>query len=210
MQRMDLRATIRATIRPLPGGLCAALLLLPGWALAASWQFQVRSPEGQPLTDAVVAVEIKGGSRTSTGRAEMAQRDRQFQPHVLVVQTGTAVSFPNFDTVRHHVYSFSPIKPFDIKLYSGTPSEPIVFDKPGVAALGCNIHDRMGAFIVVVDTPLFGKTGAQGELSLELPPGEHVLKLWHSSRLQPLLLSEKLSVPAGQAAGQSSLVLAPQ
>jgi plastocyanin len=206
MQRMDLRATIRA----LPGGLCAALLLSPGGAPAASWQFQVRNPEGQPLADAVVAVEIKGGPRTGTGRAEMAQRERQFLPHVLVVQTGTAVSFPNFDTVRHHVYSFSPIKPFDIKLYSGTPSEPIVFDKPGVAALGCNIHDRMGAFIVVVDTPVFGKTSAQGELNLDLPPGEHVLRLWHSSRLQPLLFSEKLSVPAGQAAGQSRLVLAPQ
>ena len=199
-----------ATIRALLGGSCAVLSLLPAWAGAATWQFQLRSPDGRPLTDAVVAVEVKGGTRSSNARAEMAQRERQFQPHVLVVQTGTAVSFPNFDSVRHHVYSFSPIKPFDIKLYSGTPSEPVVFDKSGIAALGCNIHDRMGAFIVVVDTPLFGKTGAQGELSLELPPGEHVLRLWHPSRLQPLLSSQKLSVPAGQATGLSSLVLAPQ
>lgn len=198
------------TIRTLLGASCAALCLQPGWAGAIPWQFQLRNAEGQPLADAVVAVEIKGPARSSNGRAEMAQRDRQFQPHVLVVQTGTAVAFPNFDTVRHHVYSFSPIKPFDIKLYSGTPSEPVVFDKPGVAALGCNIHDRMGAFIVVVDTPVFGKTNAQGELSLDLPPGEHALKLWHPSRLQPLLLSQKLTVPAGQASGQSSLVLAPQ
>ncbi|MGM9515484.1 methylamine utilization protein [Roseateles sp. DB2] len=203
---MDLQATIRALL----GGCSAVLCLLPTWTGATPWQFQLRNPDGQPLADAVVAVEIKGPSRTSSSRAEMAQRDRQFQPHVLVVQTGTAVSFPNFDTVRHHVYSFSPIKPFDIRLYSGTPVEPIVFDKPGIAALGCNIHDRMGAFIVVVDTPVFGKTNGQGELSLDLPPGEHALKLWHPSRLQPLLLSQKLSVPAGQAAGTSSLVLAPQ
>ncbi|HLO93793.1 MAG TPA: methylamine utilization protein [Burkholderiaceae bacterium] len=206
MQRMDLRATIRALL----GGGCAALGLLPAWAGAVPWQFQLRNPEGQPLADAVVAVEIKGPARSNSGRAEMAQRDRQFQPHVLVVQTGTAVAFPNFDTVRHHVYSFSPIKPFDIKLYSGTPAEPIVFDKPGVAALGCNIHDRMGAFIVVVDTPVFGKTNVQGELSLDLPPGEHTLRLWHPSRLQALLLGQRLSVPAGQASGQTSLVLAPQ
>ena len=66
---------------------------------------------------------------------------------LLIVQTGTAVNFPNFDTVRHHVYSFSPIKVIDIKLYSGTPTEPVVFDKPGVAALGCNIHDRMSAYV---------------------------------------------------------------
>lgn len=202
--------TLPRSIRTLLGVSGAALCLLPGGAGAVPWQFQLRNAEGQPLAEAVVAVEIKGPARSSNGRAEMAQRDRQFQPHVLVVQTGTAVSFPNFDTVRHHVYSFSPIKPFDIKLYSGTPSEPVVFDKPGVAALGCNIHDRMGAFIVVVDTPVFGKTNAQGELSLDLPPGEHALKLWHPSRLQPLLLGQKLSVPAGQASGQSSLVLAPQ
>ncbi|MEO3714593.1 methylamine utilization protein [Roseateles flavus] len=205
-----MQPTLPRTIRTLLGGSCAALCLLPSLAAAIPWQFQLRTAEGQPLAEAVVAVEIKGPARSSNGRAEMAQRDRQFQPHVLVVQTGTAVSFPNFDTVRHHVYSFSPIKPFDIKLYSGTPSEPVVFDKPGVAALGCNIHDRMGAFIVVVDTPVFGKTNAQGELSLDLPPGEHALKLWHPSRLQPLLLSQKLTVPAGQASGQSSLVLAPQ
>ncbi|WP_239512231.1 hypothetical protein, partial [Raoultella planticola] len=82
----------------------------------------------QPLAGAVVAVEVKGRpARTSTAKAEMGQRDRQFTPQLLVVQTGTAVSFPNFDTVRHHVYSFSPIKVIDIKLYSGTPAEPIVF-----------------------------------------------------------------------------------
>lgn len=205
-----MQRTLPRTIRILLGAGCAALSLLPGWAGAIPWQFQLRNAEGQPLADAVVAVEIKGATRGSASRAEMAQRDRQFQPHVLVVQTGTAVAFPNFDTVRHHVYSFSPTKPFDIKLYSGTPSEPVVFDKPGIAALGCNIHDRMGAFIVVVDTPVFGKTNAQGELSLDLPPGEHALKLWHPSRLQPLLLSQKLSVPVGQASGTSSLVLPPQ
>ncbi len=190
------------------GGLL--LCALPGLAAAASWQFQVRSPEGQPLADAVVAVEIKGPTRTTSARAEIAQRDRRFIPNVLVVQTGTAVSFPNQDSVRHHVYSFSPAKRFDIKLYAGTPAEPIVFDKPGVAPLGCNIHDRMSAFVVVVDTPVFGKTDEQGLLTLDLPPGEHLLRLWHPSRLQPQLVEQRLSVAAGQAAGQSSLVLAPQ
>ncbi|MDL5031109.1 methylamine utilization protein [Pelomonas sp. APW6] len=186
------------------------LLALPGLSAAASWQFQVRNPEGQPLADAVVAVEIKGPTRTTSARAEIAQRERRFIPNVLVVQTGTAVSFPNQDTVRHHVYSFSPAKRFDIKLYAGTPAEPIVFDKPGVAPLGCNIHDRMSAFVVVVDTPVFGKTDEQGLLTLDIPPGEHVLRLWHPSRLQPQLVEQKFSVAAGQASGQSSLVLTPQ
>jgi hypothetical protein len=127
----------------------------------------------------------------------MGQRDRQFAPQLLVVQTGTAVSFPNFDTVRHHVYSFSPIKVIDIKLYSGTPAEPIVFDKPGVAALGCNIHDRMSAHIVVVDTPTFARTDAKGQASFDLPPGEHVAKAWHDGQRSPTLQSLRLDVPAG-------------
>ncbi len=85
--------------------------------------------------------------------AELGQRNKRFAPYVLPVQTGTAVSFPNFDTVRHHAYSFSPIRTFEIKPYVGTPVAPVVFDKPGTAVLGCNIHDRMAAYVHVVDTP---------------------------------------------------------
>ena len=148
------------TLAFVPAALCAALLAAAPLAHALPWVVQVRGGSGEPLADAVVAVELRGQpSRAAAGtRADMAQRERQFQPYVLVVQTGTAVNFPNFDTVRHHVYSFSPVKTFDLKLYSGTPAEPVLFDKPGVATLGCNIHDRMSAHIVVVDTPLFAKT----------------------------------------------------
>ncbi len=191
--------------------LAAALLLSSaGGAHALPWTVQVRSAQGEALADAVVAVELQGrGSRAAAGsKAEMQQRERQFQPHVLVVQVGTAVHFPNFDTVRHHVYSLSPIKPFDIKLYSGTPAEPVLFDKPGIAALGCNIHDRMSAHIAVVETPLFAKTDAQGRATLDLPPGEHQLKAWHPRRGQPVFQGQKLSVPAGSSGG-SSLVLLP-
>lgn len=184
----------------------AALLAVP-LAQALPWVVQVRSSSGEVLADAVVAVELRGQpARAAAGtKADMAQRERQFQPHVLVVQTGTAVNFPNFDTVRHHVYSFSPVKTFDIKLYSGTPAEPIVFDKPGVATLGCNIHDRMSAHIVVVDTPLFARTDAQGLARLDLPAGEHVLKTWHPGLAKPLLQSQKLLV-AG-AGGQTTVTL---
>jgi len=184
----------------------AALLAVP-LAQALPWVVQVRSGSGEALADAVVAVELRGQPvRAAAGaRADMAQRERQFQPHVLVVQTGTAVSFPNFDTVRHHVYSFSPVKTFDIKLYSGTPAEPVVFDKPGVATLGCNIHDRMSAHIVVVDTPLFARTDAQGLARLDLPAGEHVLKTWHPGLARPLLQSQKLLVTG--AGGQTTVTL---
>jgi plastocyanin len=143
----------------------------------------------------VIAVELnaqpaKAPAQTS---AQVVQRERQFRPYVLVIQTGTAVSFPNFDTVRHHVYSFSPTKTFDIKLYAGTPARPEIFDQPGVATLGCNIHDRMSAHIVVVDTPLFGKTDAQGLLRIDVPPGHHRLLYWHP-KLEASLRSQPVTV----------------
>lgn len=182
------------------GGLAVALAigggLGPAAAHAAEWTIQVVNASGAPIPDAAVAVELKGQpAPPAVGKtAVMAQRDRQFQPQLLVIQTGTAVNFPNFDTVRHHVYSFSPTKKFELKLYSGTPAEPVVFDKAGVAQLGCNIHDRMNAHIVVVDTPLFGLSDAKGQVKLDLPPGSHRLRLWASSlgngapTVQPLVV----------------------
>lgn len=186
----------------------AALALAPCAAtLAVPVTVQLRGPAGQPLAGAAVAIEIKGRTgRTSTAKAEIGQRERQFTPQLLIVQTGTSVSFPNFDTVRHHVYSFSPIKVIDIKLYSGTPAEPVVFDKPGVAALGCNIHDKMSAHVIVVDTPTFARTDDKGQASFDLPPGTHAVKAWHAAQKSPTTLqSIRLEVPAG--GGTSALTL---
>jgi plastocyanin len=111
---------------------------------------------------------------------DIVQAQKTFQPMVTAVTVGTAVGFPNRDTVRHHVYSFSPAKRFELKLYVGTPAAPVVFDRPGVAVLGCNIHDDMAAWVVIVETPWFGKTDAQGRVRLpEVPAGRHQLRTWH-------------------------------
>lgn len=154
--------------------------MLATQAYAAPRQIQILAADGQPVPNAAVSVHVKGGKALAAPgtTADMSQRNKTFVPHVLAVQTGTAVLFPNFDTVRHHVYSFSPIKPFEIKLYAGTPAAPVVFDKAGTATLGCNIHDRMLAYIHVVDTPYVGVTDANGDLVLDLPPGEHRLRVW--------------------------------
>lgn len=185
----------------------ATLALSPLAAHAVPLTVQLRGPGGQPLPGAAVAIEVKGRTgKTTTAKAEMGQRDRQFTPQLLIVQTGTAVSFPNFDTVRHHVYSISPIKVIDIKLYSGTPAEPVVFDRPGVAALGCNIHDRMTANIVVVDTPTFARTDGAGQATFDLPPGEHAVKAWHAGQKSQALQSLRLDVPAN--GGTAMLTLA--
>lgn len=154
-----------------------------GSVSAATLDVTLTGSDGKPLADAVVAVHVKGAKTTAAAgiTAEIAQRSRQFQPQVTVVQTGTAVLFPNFDTVRHHVFSFSPIQRFEIKLYAGVPNAPLIFDKPGVATLGCNIHDRMLAFVAVVDTPFFAKSDAVGKLQIDLPAGKHRLLAWHPS-----------------------------
>jgi plastocyanin len=185
----------------------AALLVSSVSTQAVPWVVQVRSAAGAPIADAVVAVQINGQATKASAQttAQMAQRARQFDPYVLVVQTGTAVSFPNFDTVRHHVYSFSATKTFDIKLYAGTPANPVVFDSAGVATLGCNIHDRMSAHVVVVDTPLFTKSSASGAATFDLPAGNHVLLFWHARLGSTTLQSKPLRVD--NDAGRSELTL---
>jgi plastocyanin len=160
--------------------------LFAGAAGAAPVEVLVRTPAGGPLADAAVFAEPLAGTPVrARGRAPAAhvaieQRGREFIPWMTVVQTGTSVDFPNNDTVRHHVYSFSEPKRFEIKLYAGKPGQPIVFDKPGQVDIGCNIHDWMEAHVLVVDTPYFARTGADGRATLAgVPAGRYRLRLWH-------------------------------
>jgi plastocyanin len=164
----------------------AAVVLLAACALAraAGVNVVVTDAAGEPLVDAVVTLEPVGGKlpvKPLPG-VQIAQSHRRFEPALTVVTVGTPVAFPNQDTVRHHVYSFSPAKAFQIKLYAGVPHEPIVFDKPGVAVLGCNIHDQMVAWVVVVDTPFHARSGGGGRARLDaVPVGAYQLRVWHAS-----------------------------
>ncbi|HET7795589.1 MAG TPA: methylamine utilization protein [Rhizobacter sp.] len=163
--------------------LAALCLLAPALSSAAHLSVLVTDDAGKPLLDAVVMLEPANGKLPvkPLAQVEIAQRQRQFTPQLTVVTVGTPVSLPNFDTVRHHVYSFSPIKTFELKLYSGVPSKPIVFDKPGEAVLGCNIHDRMAAWVVVVDTPHYARTGADGRAQIDgIAAGSYRLRAWHA------------------------------
>lgn len=160
--------------------LCA--LAASGVALAADVAVTVQGPDGQPLPGAVVFVDSAQASQAAKPltQAEMAQQGKAFVPDVLVVTRGTSVHFPNRDTVRHHVYSFSPTKKFELKLYIGTPANPVVFDQAGVAVLGCNIHDHMVGWVMVLDTPYFAQTQANGQAALAgVPPGKYTLRVWH-------------------------------
>jgi plastocyanin len=166
---------------------CAALLLavlasvaLP--AQAGSVEAHVVTAAGKPLEDAAVVLEPLSGAAVAEHLppATIEQRNREFSPFLTIVQTGTAVDFPNRDPFKHHVYSFSPAKVFEIKLYAGKPAKPVVFDKPGEVALGCNIHDWMEAYVLVVDTHYFAKTDGNGRAVVaSVAAGRYRLKLWH-------------------------------
>ncbi len=162
----------------------AALAALALAAQAGTVQVEVLDAAGQPLADAVVFLESADARKAvkPLAGAQMAQEKRQFVPGVLVVPVGTEVRFPNNDSVRHHVYSFSPAKRFELKLYTGTPSSPVLFDSPGVAVLGCNIHDQMVGWILVVDTPYYARTPtAPGRAQIgNAPPGTYILRTWHT------------------------------
>jgi plastocyanin len=167
-------------VKPL---LATTLLAAAGWAGAGPVEVRVTDAAGRPLPHAVVFLESREARAALKPAAgvEIAQASRQFTPQVTVVPVGTSVTFPNRDTVRHHVYSFSTTKKFEIKLYVGTPTAPVVFDQPGIAVLGCNIHDNMAAWVVVVDTPYVARTGADGRATLpQVPPGNYRLRTWHA------------------------------
>ncbi|HKO56960.1 MAG TPA: methylamine utilization protein, partial [Thermoanaerobaculia bacterium] len=158
-------------------GLFALLFALP--LAAATVDVQVTYPDGSAIRDAVVyaipARHMTVGHKVAT----MDQRDRTFVPHVLPIQAGTWVEFPNSDNIRHQVYSQSPAKRFQLPLYSGKPAFPLQFATPGVITLGCNIHEQMSAYIVVVDTPYFAKTEAGPAVLRELDGGQYTLRVWY-------------------------------
>lgn len=184
-------------------GLLLAALLVASPAGAAIFEVRVAAG-GVPLEGAVVS--LHGSAAPRPGAAVMDQRNTAFEPGVLVIEAGTAVSFPNSDTVGHQVYSFSPAKPFELPLYSGTPPEPVVFDRPGVVVVGCNIHDWMIGWIVVLDTPLHARTDAAGVARIDAPPGDYRLQAWHS-RLEGGPVEQQVAVPGEPV--QVALALGP-
>ncbi len=151
------------------------------WMLAGASQaveFQVLDQDGEPLPGLVLMVD--GVPASSSGPYVMDQVDRRFVPRVLAVPTGSEVTFPNSDDVRHHVYSFSPAKTFELSLFSGTDAPPVTLGQAGVVVLGCNIHDSMVGYILVTDSPQYAVSDAQGKVQLpDLPAGERPVSWWH-------------------------------
>lgn len=170
----------------------AGLLLAASVAGAAGFEVRIATAARQAVEDAGIVLEpLSASAPARRQKAVIAQQDRDFVPYLTVIQTGTAVDFPNRDPIKHHVYSFSPAKIFEIKLYAGKPAQPVVFSKPGEVAIGCNIHDWMEAYVWVVDSPYFTKTGADGRGRVEeVPPGRYRLRVWHPRQRKPAAVVE--------------------
>lgn len=176
------------------------LLVSAQWLHAADVTVEVQDSKGNKLRDAIVYIEnSKAAGLAAKKEVEIEQRGRQFNPQVSVVQTGSSINFPNRDKVRHHVYSFSPAKKFELKLYSGVPANPVVFDKAGTVVLGCNIHDTMLAYVLIVDTPYHAKTDSNGLAKISNVPEEsYQLKVWHYAlKTENKSAEQAISVKAG-------------
>lgn len=156
-------------------------LLAPA-ALAAPLELRLVGVDGKAVPGTVVTLRARDASRPPAPpvQATIDQVDLRFEPHVLVVPAGSKVSFPNTDKVSHQVYSFSPVKRFQLPLYRGKPYPPVEFDRPGTVTLGCNIHDQMRAYVFVVDGQYYGRTDAAGSWRQpDVAPGEYTVRIWH-------------------------------
>jgi plastocyanin len=162
-------------------GLSSLLMSLSAsLAMAAPFHAQILDQQGQPVADAVLTLQGPPGKAALATKADMDQRSKEFAPHVMAVHTGTNVTFPNSDNIRHQVYSFSPAKRFELRLYEGTPTAPLLFDKAGIVVLGCNIHDWMLGYIYVTEDPWFATSDAKGQITFaDLPAGHYNVTLWH-------------------------------
>jgi plastocyanin len=178
-----MRAAARAGLTAIGLGVLASALLASA-AGATDLTVALHTADGAPVSDAVVSLYPASGLPAEPLKPDrhyqMAQHHIQFEPQVLIVPVGAVVDFPNQDNVRHHVYSFSPAHPFNLKLYSRDETKSERFDKVGVVALGCNIHDKMVGFIKVVDTPFAVKTSpTTGDAMIQGAPGGAVtVRIW--------------------------------
>ncbi|WP_262691329.1 carboxypeptidase regulatory-like domain-containing protein [Kordiimonas aestuarii] len=157
-------------------------------ASAAELRVSVTAGSDEAVGNAVISVKPLSPNLEMpepVNAAVMAQQNTMFAPFVLAVAVGTEVTFPNMDEFRHQVYSFSKPKRFELRLYGQDTTNKIMFDKPGVVALGCNIHDNMLAFIYVSEHPVVGKTDESGDVVFSnLPPGGYEVHVWHPDELR--------------------------
>ena len=191
----------------------AMLCTLSAAGAAADLHAVVRNAKGEPVADAVVIAtpQVATPKPPRPKLEQVEQIDQEFVPRVKAVLVGSPVSFPNHDDVRHHVYSFSAAKRFDLPLYVGTPTKPVVFDTPGVVTIGCNILDWMVGYIYVSESPYFATTAADGQAELAgLPAGRYSVRVWHPQLAGPEEATRRPLDLSGDAKLDWQLALKPE
>lgn len=185
---------------------CTSILLSTAVHASETLELQLIDKKGKPLVEAVVTLtpSTLPPSWAKPTTSVVDQLDKEFVPAVSVVPSGTLISFPNQDNILHHVYSFSNANTFDLPLYKGMPSEPVLFSEPGLVTLGCNIHDWMKAYVLVVDTPYYQISDDTGKVMMEgLPKDEYTLEVWHPRQRETLTQTLNL-----QAAHRDTITIA--
>jgi plastocyanin len=164
-----------------------AFLTVAQLASASTVTVTVKTAAGTPAEDTVVVLDpLDAVPPPAHERAVIDQLHKTFVPRVSVIRTGTVVSLPNSDSIRHEVYSHSPPHPFQVKLYASSHTEEVTFDKPGLLVLGCNIHDSMVAFVAVVDSPYYAKILGSGQAEMHVPPGRYRMRVWNAELRAPV------------------------
>ena len=151
---------------------------------AATVDIAVTDSNGAPAAFAVVGLSPEESTAVpvphTPEKGVIDQRHETFLPLVVIVRRGGHVVFTNNDATMHQVYSFSPIRQFQFEIDEGQVSKPVEFDKPGVAAIGCNIHDNMVAYVYVADEPFAAVTDATGHAQIaDVPEGSYLARTWH-------------------------------
>jgi plastocyanin len=191
----------------------AALAMLPllfaGSVAASGLDVQVLGPGGKPIESAVVSLTVPSGAPPAPPLRTGAVIDQDFEtffPLVTILPIGGSITFRNSDKTMHQVYSFSAIKRFAFEVDVGHTSPAVVFDKPGTAAIGCNIHDQMITYVVVTDNPYTKLSDKTGVVHFaDLVPGHYTAEVWHPD-LAPG--AKPASAQADIASGQSALSFA--
>jgi plastocyanin len=166
-------------------GSLTALALSLGSAWAGTVEVDVTDAHGHPLADAVIELSPADSSASVPAAKPPAQgvidqRHETFLPLVTLIRKGGRVIFTNNDTTMHQVYSFSDIKQFAFEIDEGEHSQPVVFDKPGVVAIGCNIHDQMITYVYVTEQPFAGLSNSLGLTTMaDVPDGKYHGTVWH-------------------------------
>jgi plastocyanin len=174
--------------------LCTGLISAEDVTVTA--RVALRNTEGSRSHDAgnvvvwLMPVDAPGPSFGDSMRARLAQHNKSFEPHIVVVPVGSIVEFPNRDPFFHNVFSLFEGKRFDLGLYEAGTTRDVHFDKPGISYIFCNIHPEMSAVVVAVETPYYGVSDHRGQIVIpNVPAGRYVLHVWYEAALPETLSS---------------------